>query len=137
MGPIFYNFPTFFKKISVVIFFSAGFMQSQLSKFIPANTLVGLDWSINIYKSYPLPSPTATILDCLIYCYNIEMENCEFFVFENATCFLGNTNLTFGNVTQAKSDVTLYLNPGKTILLGGKTFYLLYSCFYSINVTIG
>ena len=107
-------------------FFSPEFMQSQLSKFIPATTFVGLDWSINIYKSYPLPSHTATILDCLIYCYNIEMENCEFFVFENATCFLGNTNLTFGNVTQAKSDVTLYLNPGKTNFLGGKTFYLLY-----------
>ena len=46
-------------------------MNNQLIKYIPAVTYEELDWSLNIYKSIPVTSPPATILDCLIYCNNI------------------------------------------------------------------
>jgi hypothetical protein len=81
--------------------------------FIPAKPYADGSLSINIYKSIQMTLPTSTNLDCMVYCYNIELVKCEFFFFENKTCFLGSSNFTAGNVTKATFNVKFHLNSGE------------------------
>ncbi len=53
------------------------------------NGLNNSEWLSRIYDIISA-SPPANELDCFNQCLNIQKANCDFFVYVDATCFLGN-----------------------------------------------
>ena len=74
------------------------------------------EWLSHIYN-ISSSSPPVNELDCLNQCLNIQRTNCDFFVYVDATCYLGNYD-TFKNITYdptfgCKKNVTVKIINGK------------------------
>ncbi len=82
------------------------------TKLASVSTVLGIKWQTNIYSSRLMESP-ANLLDCLNECAFVQIGICQFFVFENGTCFLGRGDITNGTVAQSDSKVTIYVIKGK------------------------
>ncbi len=86
------------------------------TKILILNGLNNSDWLSHIYNVTTAVTPINE-LDCLNQCLNIQRTNCDFFVFIDATCFLGNYD-TFKNITSyptfgCKKNVTVKIINGK------------------------
>ena len=69
----------------------------------------------NIYSNVTIESP-ATILDCMHLCMNVQSTVCEFFLYENETCYLGSAGVSDTpikplNVTTIYAKLSKYLYP--------------------------
>ncbi len=80
------------------------------------NRLNNSDWLSHMYDVNTAASP-ANELDCLNLCLNVQRTTCDFFVYVDATCYLGNYD-TFKNITYdptfgCKKNVTVKIKKGK------------------------
>ena len=66
-------------------------------------------WEVFIYSKIDMSTITKNNLECSFYCLHMDM-NCSIFVYQNGHCYIGDTILTDGNVTENDIDITtLYL----------------------------
>ena len=82
------------------------------TKLASVSTVVGIKWQTNIYGSHLMQSPD-NVLDCLNECAFVQIGVCQFFVYDNGTCYLGRRDITNGTVVHSDSNVTLYTIKGK------------------------
>ena len=61
----------------------------------------------NIYMTADLPEPV-TILDCVNECFNVQSLNCELFVFQNDTCYLGRAGVSNGTSPFSNDSIPIY-----------------------------
>ena len=91
----------------------SGFLAHQMDTIIlDIEIPAGFFWEKNIYLTQEMTTP-ADIKDCLNYCVNIDTENCDFFVFENGFCYMGNSNFTKGTLAAKLTNITVYANTGQ------------------------
>jgi hypothetical protein len=90
--------------------------QQMNTQILMLNGVNNSDWLSHIYN-ISSSSPPVNELDCLNQCLNIQRTICDFFVYFDAICFLGNyenfkmltSNPTFG----CKKNVTVKVVKGK------------------------
>ena len=56
-----------------------------------------------------------SILDCVHECFNVDINNCQLFVYENNFCYLGRMDLTNGTVAETYLSSTMYYKKGNSL----------------------
>ena len=92
------------------------YIQSQLKiKFLVVPVVNGFSWADNVYEIVSIKEP-ATVLDCFVNCYYININECQFFAFENGNCFLGSFSVKGGGLSgNPPVDATVYVNTSKVL----------------------
>jgi hypothetical protein len=91
-------------------FLISDVLQTQFENFFVESSLSGneVGWHRNIYSSDDL-GRTASNLDCMNNCFNVEPDICEFFVLQNGICLYGRTAISNGTLVLPNVNATLYL----------------------------
>ncbi len=79
------------------------------------NGLTTSDWLSHIYD-VNTASTSANDFDCLNQCLNIQKSNCDFFVFVDSTCYLGNYD--FFKINSSNSTFVALKNTAVKIIKG-------------------
>ena len=79
------------------------------------NGLTTPDWLSHIYN-ISSSSPPVNELDCLNQCLNIQKSNCDFYVFVDSTCYLGNYD--FFKINSSNSTFAALKNTAVKIIKG-------------------
>ncbi len=86
------------------------------NEILLVNGLNNTDWQHRIYD-VSLASPPSNELDCLYQCLNIQRTICNFFVYIDQTCLLGNYDTFKMNISNptfaSKNNATLKIVKGK------------------------
>ena len=84
------------------------FLKMQMSTFFTElMSYNGMLLHTNIYMTADLPEPV-TILDCVNECFNVQSLNCELFVFQNDTCYLGRAGVSNGTSPFSNDSIPIY-----------------------------
>ena len=73
-------------------------------------------WSSKIFQSKLYTPLLGSILDCLLECFILDVQSCDFFVFDNNTCYEGRLIYNSGSVQENYYSATVFYQRGQYLL---------------------